>query len=551
MKTKGKFSLKIVLLFYFFLFFQTMNIFAQVKIDWDKWLDYQNQDVPVKMALDKNNNIYIAGVTDDGYDFDYLLTKYNSSGELQWVRKFNGSGNWNDEITDICVDDSSNIYVTGYMSTNFGTTYCTLKYDTTGSLIWQRTFSRTDIGFNWGRGNNVLVDKYGYVYVTGFLASNSAKEMYTLRYDNFGGLKNILFPETNNIYDTEGVQVLIDNSNHVYVCYRKNESDNYRISIIKYDSNMKLLWNKSFSNTDSIYNFAQVFTLDKQKSSIYVLSASCLSSVNGFCIFKIDTTGTLIWTKEYSSDDVEFSSSNMTIDDNNNVLVVGNFKSNFESRTNIFIMKTSAKGELLWKNEFVKDTLDLIGIKLQSDNNNNIYVASSIYSINPTDMDILIAKYDSSGIFLWEEKYDYPIPGSNEEPIDFVLVNEDELIITGRGSSKSEYWNPFEIITIKYIPFMSDIVDTKINLNKFELFQNYPNPFNPSTTISYSTSKTSQVKIIVYDIMGDEIRTLVDEEKSQGNYKIEFNASGLSSGVYYYSIFVNNYLQTKKMILIK
>ncbi len=97
--------------------------------------------------------------------------------------------------------------------------------------------------------------------------------------------------------------------------------------------------------------------------------------------------------------------------------------------------------------------------------------------------------------------------------------------------------------------------------DKFSLSQNYPNPFNPSTKINYSVPHNSFVKIKLYDILGNEIATLVDEEKSAGVYEVEFSAIGgsvsggdaysLSSGIYFYKLTSGNFAKTKKMILLK
>lgn len=85
----------------------------------------------------------------------------------------------------------------------------------------------------------------------------------------------------------------------------------------------------------------------------------------------------------------------------------------------------------------------------------------------------------------------------------------------------------------------------------YKLEQNYPNPFNPSTTIKFSLPKTSDVKLQVIDVLGKVVETLVDEEVKAGNYKINFDASRLSSGVYYYTIKTNSFKESKRMILLK
>ena len=87
--------------------------------------------------------------------------------------------------------------------------------------------------------------------------------------------------------------------------------------------------------------------------------------------------------------------------------------------------------------------------------------------------------------------------------------------------------------------------------NSYNLAQNYPNPFNPTTIINFSIPKTSLVTIKVYDVLGNEVATLVNEEKVQGVYSVTFDASRLASGVYYYQLHAGEYVQTKKMILIK
>jgi hypothetical protein len=85
----------------------------------------------------------------------------------------------------------------------------------------------------------------------------------------------------------------------------------------------------------------------------------------------------------------------------------------------------------------------------------------------------------------------------------------------------------------------------------FSLLQNYPNPFNPNTVISYSLPKSEFVTIKVFDASGKVIKTLVNEQKSADYYQVSFDGTGLSSGVYFYSIRAGDFFQTKKMILVK
>jgi len=101
----------------------------------------------------------------------------------------------------------------------------------------------------------------------------------------------------------------------------------------------------------------------------------------------------------------------------------------------------------------------------------------------------------------------------------------------------------------------TDVTDKDFSIDGFELNQNYPNPFNPSTTISYHLPITSQVTLKVYDVIGNEVATLVNEEKPAGKNEVSFNASsvpgGLSSGIYFYKLQAGTFFETKEMVLLK
>jgi hypothetical protein len=93
--------------------------------------------------------------------------------------------------------------------------------------------------------------------------------------------------------------------------------------------------------------------------------------------------------------------------------------------------------------------------------------------------------------------------------------------------------------------------DSVVVPKKFNLAQNYPNPFNPSTIISYDIPRLSRVTLIIYDILGRQVATLVNEEKRPGSYRMAFDGSGLASGVYFYQLQAGTYSNTKKLLLLK
>lgn len=97
----------------------------------------------------------------------------------------------------------------------------------------------------------------------------------------------------------------------------------------------------------------------------------------------------------------------------------------------------------------------------------------------------------------------------------------------------------------------SNTVEVVSVILKYDLAQNYPNPFNPSTVITYSIPISSNVLINVYDVLGERIKTLVNQFQEAGSYKINFNAVGLSNGIYFYKIQSGNFVATRKMLLLK
>jgi hypothetical protein len=87
--------------------------------------------------------------------------------------------------------------------------------------------------------------------------------------------------------------------------------------------------------------------------------------------------------------------------------------------------------------------------------------------------------------------------------------------------------------------------------NKFELFQNYPNPFNPSTLINYQLPVSNNVKLVIYDLVGREVTTLVNEKQQAGKYQVTFDASNYASGVYFYKLVSGDFTQIRKMVVLK
>ncbi len=147
------------------------------------------------------------------------------------------------------------------------------------------------------------------------------------------------------------------------------------------------------------------------------------------------------------------------------------------------------------------------------------------------------------------------LAGTVSSFIDYTIANanggdkEAEYRITAIDIGNNS--SPSQSVTIEYGMYIQDKIKVSGIVRDFSLDQNYPNPFNPSTKISYSIKEEGLVSLKVYDILGKEIVTLVNENKPAGIYEVEFNASALPSGMYIYKIQSGSFSDVKKMLLTK
>jgi len=112
-------------------------------------------------------------------------------------------------------------------------------------------------------------------------------------------------------------------------------------------------------------------------------------------------------------------------------------------------------------------------------------------------------------------------------------------------------WVGYKVI-LRYRLLLTDVANNGNQIpTQYELSQNYPNPFNPSTTIEFALPKSAFVTLRVYDLLGRQAGELVSEKLGPGTYKTQWDASGLSSGVYFYRLTAGDFVETKKLLLLR
>ena len=169
--------------------------------------------------------------------------------------------------------------------------------------------------------------------------------------------------------------------------------------------------------------------------------------------------------------------------------------------------------------------------------------------VDPDSAGVLYVGTDV-GVFVSDSlgnNWNYLGEGLPNAPITDLILHNPTRTLIAETYGRSMY-------SINLTP-VTDIKNENGSLKDFVLYQNYPNPFNPSTTLSFVISHQSFVSLKVYDILGNEIATLVNEEKQPGTYEVEFSTESsikhLSSGTYFYRLKAGNFIETKKMILLK
>jgi glucose/arabinose dehydrogenase len=154
---------------------------------------------------------------------------------------------------------------------------------------------------------------------------------------------------------------------------------------------------------------------------------------------------------------------------------------------------------------------------------------------------------------VWSLQYDGINPATN----NLITTAPGSITSFGVDEQQELYLVSFNNKIYRFTPTTTGVEEQNI-LDDFQLYQNYPNPFNPSTTIKYTIPSVtlsgvegSRVQLKIFDVLGNEVATLVDEYKPAGNYEINFNASGLVSGIYFYRLQAGSFVDTKKMILLR
>ena len=496
-------------------------------------------DAGETIGLDNFNNIIIGGNTYNSSHSDFMVAKYSSEGQLLWMRFYDDVGE-HDYLHAMAIDKFGNIYVTGGSSTggeNFD--YCTIKFSPSGDLNWVSRYNGTDNGLDIAFG--IALDSSGNVYVTGQSDGlGSAADCVTIKY-NSSGQMIWLKRFTNANHNDEGNSISVDLNHNVYVSGSSVNSPNYDdYLILKYDSSGVQEWMSRYDGTAHYRDFGRHSIID-DSGNVYVTGYTT-NLVTGIDIttIKYNTKGVLMWVQTYNGFNGSDIGRDITSDRNRNIYIMGSSVGQGTGYDYV-IIKYNMNGEPQWNLRY-NDGLNDFPKSISTDKFNNIYIFG-YGDGNQTGNDFVTIMVDSGGVLKWSKRYDYSGSYGDESSVG-IVDNLANVYVTGQSNR--------DMLTIKY----SQLTGINIPFNniriEFGLQQNYPNPFNPETVINYYLKVMGRAQLIVFDVLGNEVATLVNETKPSGSYEIEFDGSDHPSGIYFYRLEVDgNHIDTKRMILLK
>jgi len=425
-----------------------------------------------------------------------------------WVARYHDGKNKSDRARALAVDDSGNVFVAGSSADSNGIAdYITIKYDNAGVKQWVR------------------------------------------RYDGAAKLSDVVSA------------MKMDAAGNIYVTgTSKNADQTTDVATIKYNPNGARQWIAYHQWRGNGYDDARALAVD-DSDNVYVTGESggiCTCKLN-YLTIKYSPAGVKQWQRIYDGPEHLYDRPNaMVVDQAGNVYLTGSSQDSTNT-TYYATVKYNRAGERKWAVRYKGPGSVNHAQSLAVDGNGNVYVAGYSSGLSSGN-DYVTIKYNGNGATQWVVRYNGP--GNGDDYVAALVLDQlGNIFVT--GSSMNVSANP-DYATIKYVQtgvslsFVPIALEeappserTQILPNDFDLLQNYPNPFNPGTTIRFDLPTAGKIKLAIYNLRGELVRTPVDGEMPAGYYHISFEANDLASGIYFYRMEAGTYMMTRKMILQK
>ena len=493
-----------------------------------------NSDNPNSIALDSSGNIFVTGMSVAPLtNRDIYVIKYNSNGDSLWNRRYPGISNLWEQPSDIAVNNSGDLYITGSFSQYNGREAMgVVKYSSSGILQWSKFYLGSNIDLSSGYGSAMTLDLDGNVYVTGPFKDLEVNQtdIYTLKYNSVGTLLVFeMYNGTGSSYDQPG-GIAVNNQKEIFVAGSSTGTGSgYDIVLLKYiqpphyapnsltatavsNSRINLVWSdintnetgfkiERSSNGGVNWILRDSVAADTLHYSDLGLAANTIYS---YRIYAYSQQGQSVYS--FVAYDTTF----------NSVSAPTGLVANAVAQNKI---------NLIWLDVNTNET----GFKIERSTN-----AGANWILKDSVTANVLAYSDS--LLSPNTIYHYRVYAFNGAG--------------NSGYSNTSFDTTFAVTGI--------VLSTEIP-TVYKLYDNYPNPFNPVTTILFhiplsrgvSEGRGVLTSLVVYDLLGREVKTLIKQNLQPGKYTVSFDGSNLASGVYFYRIESGSFTEIKKMLMIK
>jgi len=345
-----------------------------------------------------------------------------------------------------------------------------------------------------------------------------------------------------SIFTGSFMWIVDDDSGGIYVQYRKKNTE---YCIRKYDPDGNLNWTLSIPD-----NFSRA--IKDSYGGIVISGVVDSYPSNKIIINRISSEGEKLWGEngiivDDSVDNNLGYPAEILLNSDSTVSVF--WDTQWYPNDDLFLQRYTLEGEQLWQEHLKVSVYATNKTRLgmiKSDKNSNLI----IWSENRDTAGNYAQKIDQWGNKLWNED---KFIGSQALEFNIITDGNDGAIIFWH---KDPPWGPIMAQQISKNGNLGEVItfvdeDDNINPGSFYLAQNYPNPFNPTTTIRFSLPESGNIKLEIFNLLGEKVHSLVNEFYNAGVYEIEFNAGKLPSGIYFYQLWAGNLRSTKKLTLLK
>jgi len=462
------------------------------------------------------------------------IQAHSQAPDTMWTKTFGGIyTDWGNSVQQTI--DGGYIIIGSTYSFGAGGDAWLIKTDAFGDTLWTKTFGGSDSD----GGNSVLQTQDNGYIILGYTQSfgAGASDVWLIKTDNSG---DTLWTKTfGGMYSDAGASVQQTQDDGFIIVgitesFSNGATDAY---FIKTNASGDTLWTKSLGGAFADDAISVQATTDLG----YIAVGSTISFGSSVWLIKMDAFGDTLWTKTFGGMFSDGGTSVLQTQDNG-YIIVGYTESFGAGQTDVWLIKTDSSGNTLWTKTFGGSNGD-IGYSVKETKDSGYIITGSTFSFGAGNNDIWTIKTDNSGDTLWTKTF-----GGSGVDIGYSVEETADggYIITGRtqsfGAGAGDVWLiKLETDSPSVVKNYSDLIP-----EIFCLSQNYPNPFNPSTKINWQVPVGSWQTLKIYDVLGNEVATLIDEYKPTGSYEVEWNASGLPSGVYFYQLKTKGYVETKR-----